>query len=242
MPPVPRPSLPAVACVLVLAAPVAACSGVGDARLDAVDGCADVQVVGIRGQSQSLEDNRGLGREVDQVTRALERGLADEDVEVTALQHRSRDTDDADVYDADVEAGREELADVLDTLTGECPDATLVVVGFSQGAQVAQETLAASGRLAARVDALGLVGSPRHDPDSGATAVDLPGPPAQRAGVLGAGPDLGDLTARTVEACLDRDAVCDADGSTDLTGHKTGYEDPAVGRAVARELLRVLRG
>lgn len=242
MPPVPRPSLSAVACVLALVAPVAACSGAGDARLDAVDGCADVQVVGIRGQSQSLEDNRGLGREVDQVARALERGLGDDDVEVTALQHRSRDTADADVYDADVGAGREELVDVLDSLTGECPDATLVVVGFSQGAQVAQETLAASPRLAARVDALGLVGSPRHDPASGATVVDLPGPPAQREGILGAGPDLGDLTTRTVDACLDRDAVCDADGSTDLTGHKTGYEDRAVGRAVADALLRVLRG
>jgi pimeloyl-ACP methyl ester carboxylesterase len=243
MPSVPRLALSVLACAVVL--PVVGCSTGTSTTPAPDDDCPDVQVVGVRGQAQSLEKNRGLGTEVDQVVTALQEDLgrdgADE-VSVEALEHRSRDAADLDVYDADVTAAREELADLLRTRLRECPDAETVVVGFSQGAQIAQETLAEQPRIAARVDALGLIGNPRHNPDAGFAEVDLPGPVARLAGSLGPGPDLGDLADRTVDACLGGDVVCDADGGSDYTIHKTGYEDPAIGREIAAALAGTLEG
>ncbi len=241
-----RPIVLAAVCALLCSASLAGCSAVGDARGAAGgDTCPDVQVVGVRGQSQSLERNRGLGTEVNRVVTDLQQELEDrgvDEVRVEASKHRSRDTSDPDVYDADVAAGRERLDTLLRDRVASCPDARLVVVGFSQGAQIAQETLAAAPRLAEHVDALGLIGNPRHDPDAGFIEVDLPGPTARLEGSLGAGPDLGALTGRTVDACLSQDVVCDADGGTDYTVHKKGYEPAAIARRVADALDRVLGG
>ncbi|MCR4512448.1 cutinase family protein [Aeromicrobium sp. 50.2.37] len=240
MPPSPRLLLPLVACVLVLTG----CSAAGDDGLpEAADGCPQVQVVGVRGQSQSLEKNRGLGTEVegvvtDLVDRLTEKGV--DEIDVAAVRHRSRDASDIDVYDADVDQGRRLLARQLTASVRDCPDARLAVVGFSQGAQIAQETLADRPALARHVDALALIGSPRHDPDAAFTRLDLPGPAATRDGSLGAGPDLGALDSRTVDACLSRDVVCDADGGTDYAVHKHGYEDAAIASQVARAVQRLL--
>jgi pimeloyl-ACP methyl ester carboxylesterase len=237
-----RPCVLVVASVLILAS---GCSAVGDARGAAGDdSCPDVQVVGVRGQSQSLTKNQGLGEEVKGVVTALRADLADRGVDrvtVEAVKHRSRDSAEREVYDADVADGRDKLDALLRTRVEQCPDSRTVVVGFSQGAQIAQETLAATPRLARKVDALGLIGSPRHDPAAGFTEVDLPGPTAGLEGSLGAGPDLGALTERTVDACLSQDVVCDADGGTDYTVHKKGYEPAAIARRVADALDRVLR-
>lgn len=242
MPPFPRLLLPLVACVLVLTG----CSAAGDDGLpEATDGCPQVQVVGVRGQSQSLDKNRGLGTEVDGVVTDLEERLAEkgvDDIDVDAVRHRSRDASDVDVYEADVDQGRRLLALQLTASVRDCPEARLAVVGFSQGAQIAQETLADRPALARRVDALALIGSPRHDPDAPFIRPDLPGSEATLDGSLGAGPDLGALAGRTVDACLTRDVVCDADGGTDYTVHKTGYEDATITSQVARAVQRLLLG
>ncbi len=237
-----------VVVLLGLLAVLATGCGRGDAApddvvADAVDGCPDVQVVGLRGQAQSLEHHRGLGTEVDAVATALERRLADrgvEHVEVDAVEHRSRDASALGAYADDVADGRARLADDLREVAEDCPEARVVVLGFSQGAQIAQETLASDPGLAAGVDLLGLVGSPRHDPDAPFVRVDLPGPEPGREGVLGAGPDLGPLASRTVSACLTGDVVCDADGGSDYAVHKHGYEPDPVSAAIATALDRAL--
>lgn len=190
-----------------------------------------------------MEKHRGLGAEVDGVVTVLERRLAGEgvdEVDVQAVEHRSRDASQPAVYDADVAQGRELLARRLDRSIRDCPDARLVVVGFSQGAQIAQETLAERPALAPRVTALALIGSPRHDPDAALTHLDLPGPAATHDGSLGAGPGLGRLDPRTVDACLVRDVVCNADGGTDYTVHKHGYEDAAIAEKLATALQRLV--
>jgi pimeloyl-ACP methyl ester carboxylesterase len=238
-----------VVCALVLAGCGGAQGGGAEGRDSTAsepgrgDRCPEVQVVGVRGQSQSLDRHRGLGTEVDGIVTALERRLDRDGVDrvaVAAVRHRSRDAADLSTYDADVAQGRRLLARLLDREVGRCPGARVVVVGFSQGAQIAQETLADRPGLARGVDALALVGSPRHDPGSRFTHLDLPGPTAMLPGSVGAGPDLGALDARTVDACLARDVVCDADGGADYTVHKHGYEDVAVGGQVADAIDRVL--
>lgn len=232
--------------VTVLAA-LTACGGdVADptgALPDAVDGCPQVQVVGVRGQSQSLDAHRGLGTEVDGVATALEKALRDagvEEVDVDAIRHESRNADDLSVYEADVEEGRSLLRDRLEESVEECPDARVVVLGFSQGAQIAQETLGGDDELARHVSALGVLGSPRHDPEAPVRELDLAGPTASEPGSLGAGPDLGALYDRTVDGCLDGDVVCSFDGGEDLAIHKHGYEDADVASTMADALAALV--
>lgn len=234
-----------LALCTVVAAVLAGC-GRGDATQalpDAVDGCPQVQVVGVRGQSQSLDANRGLGTEVNGVASALEKRLRDagvEEIDVDAIRHRSRDAADLSVYEADVDEGRALLQERIEKSAEDCPDARVVVLGFSQGAQIAQETLGGDPDLAQDVSALGVLGSPRHDPDAPVRELDLAGPTASEPGSLGAGPDLGALYDRTVDACLDGDVVCSYDGGEDLTVHKHGYEDPAVASAMADAVAKVV--
>lgn len=233
--------------ILLCGALAAGCAGQEPAASGpsaARDDCPQVQVVGLRGQSQSLDHHRGLGTELDGIVTALERHLARDGtqrVSVEAVRHRSRDAAGLALYDADVAQGRRLLTETLQREIRRCPDAQVVVVGFSQGAQIAQETLGEQPRLARHVDAVALVGNPRHDPRSQFIHLHLPGPTATLPGSLGAGPDLGRLDARTVDVCLTGDVVCNADGSADYTVHKHGYEPPTVARQVACALVRTLQ-
>lgn len=226
-----------IAVLLVLAG-----CGTGTERSAAPgDGCPDTTIIGLRGQGQSLRANGGLGREVKGIATALSDDLGG-DVRVEAVRHRSRLGSMAE-YSEDVADGRRLLRTDLRSAIRRCPDSPMVVIGFSQGSQIAREELAARPTLAAEVDALVLVGSPVHDPDSPVTRVDLPGPAPDRAGSLGPGPDLGDLADRTVEACIAGDDVCalPAGRPQDYAIHRSAYEDPAVARAIAAAATAVLR-
>lgn len=203
-------------------------------------GCADVQIVGIRGQGQSLDAHRGLGAEVDGIATALADELASTGtVRKTAIRHESG-LGSWDDYVEDVAEGRELLGERLRSIVAECPDTRVAVIGFSQGSQIAREELAAEPELARAVDALVLVGSPLRDPSSPFRHVKLPGGVPSAAGRLGPGPDLGDLSERTVEACVTGDTVCASDGSSDLAVHRKAYEKPAVAQAIADTAADVL--
>lgn len=196
-------------------------------------GCADVQIIGIRGQGQSLDAHRGLGAEVDGIADALAAELASAGtVRTTAIRHESG-LGSWDEYVEDVAEGRELLAERLGSVAAECPDTRVAVIGFSQGSQIAREELASQPELARGVDVLVLVGSPLRDPLSPFRHVELPGGMPSAGGRLGPGPGLGDLSLRTVEACVTGDIVCANDGSSDLAVHRKAYERPAVARAIA---------
>lgn len=237
--------MPWTARLTLLACAVTMLAGCGDGDATTpedvvaqVGDCPQVQVVGVRGKSQSLDRHRGLGTELDGIVTRLESTLAErgtDRVDVDAIHHRSRATDERTDYDADVAAGSHLLLEKLGDVAEDCPDVELVVAGFSQGAQVAQETLAAHPRLAEHVTVLALVGSPRHDPSAPVDHLDLPGDAATRPGSLGAGPSLGPLAARTVVACRSDDDVCDtpAGGVEGLAGHKHGYTTDTVRDEVA---------
>lgn len=211
----------------------------------AADGCPRVEVVGLRGQAQSLRHHRALGTEVDRiVTRAttlLHRQGVD-DVRVRAIRHTSHNASDLTIFERDVAQGKRMLRRALSTIASTCPSSKVLVIGFSQGAQIAHETLAASPRLARGVDALVLIGDPRHDPAAPLHTVDLPGATPTGHGSLGAGPSLGALARRTADACILGDVVCSAPGSgpLDYTIHKHGYENRASGSAIARAAVTML--
>ncbi|SKB03688.1 cutinase family protein [Aeromicrobium choanae] len=196
-------------------------------------GCPAVEIVGIRGQGQSLKANDGLGTEVSRISGALADDLGSlGTVRTTAIRHASR-LGSWDQYLEDVRDGRERLHDEVRSIVSDCPETRIAVIGFSQGSQIAREELAADPRLARHVDVLVLVGSPLRDPSSAVEPVSLPGGVPPGAGRLGPGPDLGELAERTVEACITGDAVCAAGSSPDDTIHRHAYEEPDVARAIA---------
>ena len=235
---------------LVAALVLTACGGSGSALpggddTAASDGCPQVEVVGLRGQSQSLDHHRGLGTEVDRIVTRMTDLLHDEgvdDVRVKAIRHPSHDASDLTTYDRDVAQGRRLLTKRLRAIQATCPSSKVAVVGFSQGSQIADETLAGSTALAKDVDLLVLIGNPRHDPAAQVTRVDLPGPEPTGHGSLGAGPALGALAARTVEACVSGDVVCNlpTSGPRDYTTHQHAYENAKAGQAIAEAAIRVL--
>jgi len=203
-------------------------------------GCADVQIVGVRGQGQSLDAHRGLGAEVDGIAKALAADLGSAGtVRTTAIRHASG-LGSWDEYVEDVAEGRELLGERLRSIAAECPDTRVAVIGFSQGSQIAREELATELELAHDVDALVLVGSPLRDPSSPFRHVELPGGVPSAGGRLAPGPDLGDLSERTVEACVTGDTVCASDGSSDIAVHRKAYEKSAVARAIADATADVL--
>lgn len=71
-------------------------------------------------------------------------------------------------YLRSVEAGRAELHRILDDSASRCPDERWVLVGFSQGAQVINETLAERGNAPQLAGAV-LLGNPLHYPTQGGT-------------------------------------------------------------------------
>ena len=208
-------------------------------REEASTGCPAVEIVGIRGQGQSLEAHGGLGAEVEGISGLLAADLAPlGPVRTTAIRHASR-LGSWDQYVEDVRDGRERLRSRVRAVAQDCPDTRIAVIGFSQGSQIAREELAARPRLARHVDALVLVGSPQRDPAAPVPHVSLPGGVPPGGSRLGPGPDLGDLATRTVEACSTGDIVCTTDGSDD-TIHRHIYEEPQVARAIADAAAAVL--
>lgn len=203
-------------------------------------GCPAVEIVGLRGQGQSLEANAGLGTEVRLISDELANDVESlGTVRTTAIRHVSR-LGSWDEYVEDVADGRKRLNSTLGSIVADCPDTRIVVIGFSQGSQIAREELAAQPRLTRNVDALVLVGSPMRDPTSPFHQVPLAGGVPTSGGRLGPGPDLGDLSARTVEACITGDAVCASDDSSDDSIHRQAYEEPSVAGAIASAAATLL--
>lgn len=232
--------LPRTAALAMGCALLTGCQSSPTDEREQASNCPAIEIVGIRGQGQSLDAHRGLGAEVDGIATALADDLASTGtVRTTAIRHESG-LGSWDDYVEDVAEGRELLGERLRSLAAECPDTRVAVIGFSQGSQIAREALAAEPGLARDVDALVLVGSPLRDPSSPFHHVELPGGVPSAGGRLGPGPDLGDLSARTVEACVTGDTVCANDGSSDLAVHRKAYERPAVAQAIADAAADVL--
>ena len=232
--------LPRTAALAVGCALLTGCQSSPTDEREQASNCPAVEIVGIRGQLQSLDANGGLGREVRLIAAALaDKVVSSGDVRTTAIRHASR-LGTWDEYVEDVRDGRKRLREHLESVVAGCPDTAIAVIGFSQGSQVAREELAATPRLAEHVDALVLVGSPVRDPSSPFEHVALAGGVPPGAGRLEPGPDLGELAPRTVEACITGDAVCAAGSSSDDSIHRHAYEKSDVARAIADAAATVL--
>jgi pimeloyl-ACP methyl ester carboxylesterase len=234
------PMLCRIATLALASVAIAGCRGAApEAPAEAEpSGCAAVEIIGIRGQGQSLQTRRGLGAEVEGIADLLADDHASlGTVRATAIRHASR-LGSWHEYLEDVKDGRERLSARVRSIATDCPDTRIAVIGFSQGSQIAREELAAQPRLSEHVDVLVLVGSPVRDPSSAVHHAPLAGGVPTAGSRLGPGPDLGALADRTVEACITGDAVCA--GGTDDSIHRNAYEEPQAARAIADAAAAIL--
>lgn len=210
------------------------------------DGCTDVTFYGVRGTGQATDDaTRGFGREAASVAELAGAELREAGVTVS---HRSATYPAASArgdagYRASVAAGVDAAIRDLVGLIEDCPGTDVVVVGFSQGAQVAHLALSVTSEVPSevvdRVRSVVLVADPlRSLDDPAVTLPDWDGEPT--AGGFddsAAGPRVDpELSGRVLSPCYPSDPVCHADGRPVLgmLTHAFAYEwGPAEDRIAA---------
>ncbi|MDD7922429.1 cutinase family protein [Actinomycetospora chibensis] len=123
--------------------------------------------------------------------------------------------------------GAERLARDAGDLAARCPDTTITLVGFSQGADVVSDVVhrATNGTIALPPDRIAgavMLGSPRRDPRA-PNLLDTPG-----RGVLGPRPtrELDVYDGRVYEVCAPGDPIC-ATENLDVTVFRDGWASGA---------------
>lgn len=190
-------------------------------------GCADVVLYGARGTGQDVDGALpGFGREASSIAGRVVEALDAQGV-TTASRHARYPAagGGADGYAGSVAAGTAAVAADLRALARGCPDADVVVVAFSQGAQVVHAALAdVPPRVARRLRAVVLVSDPLRDPADPSVVQETFGGEAPEPGFAtleergGEGvpldPVLIDpgLAGRVLSACWPSDPVCHAGG------------------------------
>ncbi len=187
-------------------------------------GCPDVSIVGVRGSGQD-----GYGEQVGAVVAELTasmtatgRTVSDVPLEYPAIS--VSDTFGLALFDgryeASVRSGVDALTSLLSDLTDRCAGSDLILVGYSQGAQVIKATVAGSSPDM-RIAGVVLLADPTRDPSQPGVAR-LGGAAVEHAGSFGRVALPGYLRPVTVDVCVAGDVVC-APGSFAFGAHVYGY-------------------
>ena len=194
-------------------------------------------LLGFRGQGQTAR-GRGLGREVGQVAGSLEAALGGTPVQVVRVPFPARSGDDA-TSAADVATAVSAARRVIRSTCRR-----VVLVGYSQGAEVVHRVTAALPR---RVALAVLMGDPLRDPADRATTLTLGTGTLAGRGNAGPGRRLPVVVrSRVLEVCVRGDDVCNAP----LTGrvgpasatHRTAYQSTHAAQVIARRAARLAAG
>ncbi len=191
-------------------------------------GCPDVQVIGVRGSGQ-----QGYGEQAGAVVEAVVERVAStgRSVSEAPLDYPAISVSNSfglvlltGAYDRSVEAGVDALRFELAETSAACADTDIVLVGYSQGAQVIK--LAVAGSVPdVRIVAVALLADPTRDPTQpGVTRLgDASGEHGGSFGTL-ALPDY--LRPITVDVCAQGDGICER-GRFRFLAHTLGYLDIA---------------
>lgn len=209
--------IPAIALALALLSPFQAVTS---------EGCPDIRVVGARGSGQ-----QGYGQQVGEIVKgvvadAQRSGLYVDDV---VLDYPAISLADSfgfalftGEYDRSVETGVEALTTELDAVRTNCPTTGVVLIGYSQGAQVIKQTMLGRPPVD-HIESVILLGDPTRDvlqrglARLGDTSIVAPGS-------LGA-VDIADLIRPlAIDVCAINDSVCSG-GGINFQGHLDGYID-----------------
>jgi len=197
-------------------------------------GCSDVLVIGVRGSGQT-----GYGQQVGGTVDALVYAIASSGRTVSdvALDYPAISVSDSfglvllnGEYDASVRRGVETLRAELAAETVRCGRTDIVLIGYSQGAQVIKWALSGSVPVV-RIAAVVLLADPTRDP-SQPGVFRIGNSSTERGGSFGelALPEY--LRPVTVDVCARGDAVCER-GEFAIGTHTNGYRD-LMGLAVRR--------
>jgi hypothetical protein len=216
------------------------------ARLVA-DRCADLIVLGVRGQAQSARAAGGVGPEVQSTTRAvLEQLHEGERVRLLAIRYPARLSASQAAFDHDVEVGRRMLVERQAQLVADCPDSRFVLIGFSEGADVVHRAVASmKAKNAGALAVVAVLGDPLRDPkDHVPTETYGSGRLDGRGSIVG-GPRWGmAVRDRVISFCTAQDNVCNAPmtgrrGGVSAT-HQRFYEKRSSARVTAERMVRVI--
>ncbi|MDJ0791781.1 MAG: cutinase family protein [Acidimicrobiia bacterium] len=187
--------------------------------------CADVYVIGARGSGQPAGYGDQVAPAVDAIVSTLSgSGL---DVAPEPLDYPAISVSDSfglvlltGDYARSVQAGAIELIARLARISSACPESDIVLVGYSQGAQVIKTALdGVPPRY--RISSIVLLADPTRDP-SQAGIVRLGDPSVERTGSFGPIGLADHLRAVAIDVCADGDGVCER-GRSSLVAHTEGY-------------------
>ena len=213
-----------------------------------VAGCPDVAIVGIAGSGQE-----GYGPQVEGVVEAITAASAAEGlaIDAVALDYPAVSVSDSfglalfnGAYDESVATGVGMLTAVLDEISQACPPTEVVLVGYSQGAEVIKRTFEGVG-VPYRVGSVVLLADPTRDP-SQRGVLRLGDPTAERPGAFGAVPIPNQLRPVVIDVCAEGDGICER-GRFSFTAHVDGYGGspdevaPIVVRRIASTTRPLLR-
>ena len=243
------------AAVVAMLAALSACSSgptapsptPTQARLVA-DRCADLIVLGVRGQAQSARAAAGVGAEVHHSMRALVGQLDDgERVRLEAIRYPASAASSMAVFDRDVEAGRIELLARHAELGSACPRSRFVIIGYSEGADVVHRAVASmSSKQVTDIAVVAVLGDPLRLPSDEVSTETYGSGDLNGSGSLSGGPRWGkDVRNRVITFCHADDNVCNVPASGRRGGisavHRTFYEKPPSARVTAERMARVIR-
>lgn len=233
----PMTAIAAFGAVVVLAT---SCSPTAGAETIVDEGCDDVIVIAARGSGQP----DGVGDQnqavIDRLVRSgtLDRNLI-EPVPYPAPALRDDPTAWLEGrYEESVDAGAGATVDAVERRIAECEDADIVLLGYSQGAQVIEGAI---GLLAEadheRIAAVVLMASPRHDPARGDITY-VGGDAAATGGMLGHWEPPPWVRDRLIAVCDPHDFICS--GTLGFT-HSRAYLDPELAEEVAAAIAATLQ-
>lgn len=127
-------------------------------------------------------------------------------------------------YDASVRAGVNSLWAAVGRVARTCPSTDIVLVGYSQGAQVIKTALEGTVPMH-RIAAVVLLADPTRDP-SQIGMIRLGDPTALRPGAFGAIALPDHVRTVAIDVCAAGDGICER-GRNDLLAHTEGYQDAA---------------
>lgn len=180
--------------------------------------CTHVTVIGIAGSGQTP----GTGRQVREVIDAIEELMA---AEGRTMRRIAIDYPAVDVgrtlgiaflngrYDESVAIGAKALVDEVTAITETCAATDVVIVGYSQGAQVFKTAAPALG--------------------TAVRAAVLLADPTAPGGALGDIATPAGLVDRVIEVCAPGDVIC-GNGPIRFLAHTDGYEGELTSTAAAR--------
>ena len=222
----------AIAAIGTFAVLAAGCATTDAVETTVDDGCDDAIVIAARGSGQPP----GVGEQNQAVIDKLAAAQMWDAFTVDAVPYPAPSVQDDPTawfegrYDESVDAGVVSTAAAVRRWTTTCADADIVLLGYSQGAQVVESTVEGLEPGASeRISAVVVMASPRHDPGR-AESTHVGGTITTDGGLLGPWQPPTWLGERLISVCDPGDLICS--GALGFS-HASAYLDADLAAEVA---------